>query len=156
RQFLYECQIDRSRACWSEPLPAAKARLGRLISDMAEQFAEDLIDDGDRVTVFDTAPRPQLVDYQLLAWGAEDTVKLKWRTPAVPTSHQALQAAGTDASRQWLALANHRLVAVYLVGSAGHRISAHDAATGKLTYDVALPELPYGVEVERLTLDGDI
>jgi hypothetical protein len=155
RRFFDDCELDRSRACRRETLPAAKAKLRKIVAGNAAEYAEDLVDDGDgdRITFLDTAPRPQLVDFQLFAWGPDEGA-LKWKAPAVPAAHQALQGAGSG-SHQWLALANHRLVAVYLVGSDGHRVSAHDTTTGKLAYDVALPGLPYGIEVERLTLDGD-
>jgi hypothetical protein len=152
RSFRYECLTDRSRACRSESLPAAKASMGKLVSPHVAEFAEDLVDDGDRISVVDDAARPQLVDFQLFAWNADG--RSLWRAHATPPPRRALQGAGSG-SHEWLALGNHRLVAIYLVGPAGHRVSAHDAATGKLAYDVALPELPYGLEVERLTLDGD-
>jgi hypothetical protein len=155
RSLLRECKVERSQACRAEPLPATKAQLRRLVSEPAAEFGEDLVDadTGDRITVYNTAPRPQLVAFQLFAWNPEGNV-LKWKAPAVPKSRQALAGAGSGTDN-WLALANHRVVAIYLVGSAGHRAAAHDVPTGKLTYDVALPELPYGIEVERLTLDGD-
>jgi hypothetical protein len=153
RRFLYECPVERSRGCRAAPLPGEKVKLRRLVSERAAEFGEDLVDDHDRITVFDAAMRPQLVDYQLFAWDLAGS--MKWRAPAVPAPHRALQGAGSG-SHHWLALANQRVVAIYLTGSNGYRVSAHDATTGELTYDIALPELPYGIDVERLTLDGDI
>ncbi len=148
------CPIDKARSCTAKTPPSVTARLKKLLPAGRADYTFDLADEGTRITVVDVAPRPQLAEQLLFAFDPGSGA-LHWRAPVAPPPRRALQSS-TSSAHLWIALGGRRVLSLYLGGSAGHRLSAHDAERGALLYDVAMPSLPYGTEVQRLTVDGDV
>jgi hypothetical protein len=149
-----ECASDGTRPCQAETAPAAKSKLMSVLTQGRGEYSWDLVGDGDRVTVVDVSVDHRFPALTLFSWD-EGAAKFRWRAPVAPPAQRATESSASS-SDQWIAIGNHRILGLYVVGTAGHRVSAHAAETGALLYDVAVPELPFGSEVERLTVDGDV